>query len=56
MANVRHNPLYSFENPFGTPFEMPKDMNGVVIMVHLDEIKHFLEEQAHETQKTLEAI
>ena len=53
MANVRHNPLYSFENPFGTPSKTPKGENGLVTMVHPDKIKHFLEEQAHENQKNL---
>ena len=56
MANVWHNPLYSFENPFGTPFETLKDTNSIVIMVHPDEIKRCLEEKAYENPKTLEAI
>ena len=56
MANVRHNPFYSFKNPFGTPFETPNDINGIVTMVHPDEIKHRLKEQARETQRTLDAI
>ena len=55
-ANVQHKLLYSFENLFGTPFETPKDTNDIVTMVHLNEIKHFLEEQARETQNTLDAI
>ena len=56
MANVWHNPFYSFKNPFGTPFEAPNDTSSIVTMVHPDEIKHCLEEQARETQKTLDAI
>ena len=56
MANVQHNPLYSFENPFGTPFETPNDTSSIVTMVHLDEIKCHLEEQAREKQRTLDAI
>ena len=56
MANIWHNLLYSFENPFRTPFETPNNTSGIVIMVHPDEIKCHLEEQAHETQRTLYAI
>ena len=56
MTNIWHNPLYSFENPFGTPFETPNDTNGIVTMVHPNEIKCHLEEQACETQRTLDAI
>ena len=56
MTTIRHNSLYSFENPFSTPSKTPKDTNGIVTMVHPDEIKHCLEEQAQENQKTLEAI
>ena len=56
MANVWHNPLSSFENPFGTPSKTPKDTNGIVTMEHPNEIKCLLEEQACETQNTIEAI
>ena len=44
MANIWHNPLYSFENPFGAPFETPNDTSVIVTMVHPDEIKFYLEE------------
>ena len=56
MANVQHNPLYSFENPFGTPSKTPNDTSGIVTMVHPNEIKHHLEEETCETQRTLDVI
>ena len=56
IINVRHNPLYSFENPFGTPSETSNDTSGIVTMVHPNEIKCCLEEQTRETQRTLDAI
>ena len=56
ISNIRHNLLYSFENSFGTPFETPKGENSLIDIVHPDEIKRHLEEQARENQKTLEAI
>ena len=55
-VNVRHNPLYSFENPFGTPSKTSNDTSNIVNMVHPNEIKRRLEEQARETQRTLDAI
>ncbi len=55
-ANIRHNPLYSFENPFGTPCETPKGENSLVPMVHLDEVQHYLEEKVHKNQRIIEAM
>ena len=55
-VNVRHNPLYSFENPFGTPSKTSNDTSNIVNMVHPNEIKRRLGEQARETQRTLDAI
>lgn len=56
MANVWHNPLYNFENPFGTHLKTPNDTNSIVTMVHPNEIKRHLEEKVCETQRTLDAI
>ena len=39
-----------------TPFKTPNDTGGIVTMVHPNEIKRRLEEQEHETQRTLDAI
>ena len=56
MANIRHNLLYSFENPFVTPFETPEGQNSLITMVHPDEIRRCLEEQVCENQKNSEEI
>lgn len=37
-TNVRHNPLYNFENSFGTPFEALKGENILITMVHPNEV------------------
>ena len=55
-ANIWHNPLYSFKNPFRTPFETPQGANSLVTMVHPDEVQCRIDKQAHEDQKILDAI
>ena len=55
IANVQHNPLYSFENPFGTPFDTPMGEN-ILTNMHPEEIKCRLEEKAHENERLMEAI
>ena len=55
-TSVRHNPLYSFENPYGTPCGTPKDENSSVIMVHPKEVLRHLEEQACDNRRIFEAM
>lgn len=47
-TNVQHNFLYTFENPFGTPFETPKGGNSLITMVHPDEVRRRLKEKVCE--------
>ena len=44
-TSVRHNPLYSFENPSVTPCGTLKGENGSVTMVHPEEVLRLLEEK-----------
>ena len=55
-TSVRHNPLYSFENPSSTPCGTPKGKNDSVTMVHPKEVLHRLEEQVHDNQRIFEAM
>ena len=57
LANsVRHNPLYSFENPSGTPCGTPKGLNDSVTMVHPEEVLRRLEEKAHDNRRIFKAM
>ena len=55
-TSVRHNQLYSFENPSGTPCETPKGENDSATMVHPEEVLRHLEEQAHDNRRIFEAM
>ena len=47
-TSVRHNQLYSFENPSGTLCRTPKGQNDLVTMVHPEEVLRRSEEQARD--------
>lgn len=56
IGNIWHNPLYSFENPFGTPFETSQGAYSLVTMVHPDEVQRRIDEQAREDNFFLDAL
>lgn len=55
-ANIWHNLIYSFENPFSTPFDTPRGENNVSLTMHLKEIKFHLEEQERENERLKDVI
>ena len=55
-TSIRHNPLYNFENPSGTPNGTPKGKNNSVTMVHPEEVLHHLKEQVCDNQRIFEAM
>lgn len=42
-ANTWHNPLYSFDNFFDTPFDTPRVVDIILLIIHPEERNHILE-------------